>query len=100
MNEAEKFAVEAQLRETSRRLSEVSEFYGALELDGQARDEMREAMQGYSIATKRIMDLLANAITVGREPSARDDAEIQRNHRMRLGAMARLMGFAAQPPVH
>jgi len=100
MNEAEKFAVEAQLRETSRRLSEVSEFYGALELDGRARDDMREAMQDYSTATQRIMDLLANAITVGREPSARDDAEIQRNHRMRLAAMARLIGFAAQPAVH
>ena len=100
MNEAEKFAVEAQLRETSRRLNEVSEFYGALDLDGRAREEMWEAMQGYSTATQRIMDLLANAISVGREPSARDDAEIQRNHRLRLAAMARLMGFAVQPPIH
>jgi len=100
MNEAEKFAVEAQLRETSRRLSQVSEFYGALDLDGQVRDEMREAMEGYSVATQRIMDLLVNAITLGREPSVKDDAEIQRNHRMRLAAMARLVGIAPHPSTH
>lgn len=100
MNDVERIAVEAQLRETSRRLCEVSEYYGALALDGQVRDEMREAMRGYSVATTRIMDLLGNAVRMGREPSARDDAEIQRNHRMRLAAMARLMGFAAQARAH
>ena len=100
MNQAEKFAVEAQLRETGRRLNEVSEFYGALSLDAQARDEMREAMDGYSLATTRIMDLLANAIRIGRDTSARDDAEIQRNHRMRLAAMSTLMGIAAEAAIH
>ena len=100
MNDAEKSAVEAQLNETSRRLREVAKFYGAIPLDGQVRDEMREAMRGYSLATTRIMDLLADAIRLGREPSARDDAEIQRNHRMRLAAMARLTGIAARAPAH
>lgn len=100
MNDAEKSAVQAQLSETSRRLCEVSEFYGAIQLHGQDRDEMREAMHGYSLATIRIMDLLSDAVKMGREPSARDDAEIQRNHRMRLAAMARLTGFAAQALSH
>ena len=100
MNDAERIAVEAQLRETGRRLCEVSEFYGALRLEGQVRDEMQEAMRGYSTATTRIMDLMANAIRMGHEPSARDDAEIQRSHRMRLAAMARLMGIAARMPAH
>ena len=100
MNEAEKSAVQAQLTETSRRLSEVSRFYGAIPVEGQVRDEMREAMRGYSLATTRIMNLLADAIRMGREPSARDDAEIQRNHRMRLAAMARLTGIAARAPAH
>ena len=100
MNEAEKSAVEAQLHETSRRLNEVSEFYSALCLHGQAHDDMCEAMQGYRTATQRIMDLLAKAVTISREPSSLDDAEIQRNHRIRLAAMARLAGIAAQPLAH
>ncbi|MBS0452303.1 MAG: hypothetical protein JSS14_13425 [Proteobacteria bacterium] len=100
MNEAEKSAVEAQLRETRRRLSEVSEFYWALPLRGQVRDEMRDAMNRYSLATTRIMDLLGNAVRLGREPSDGDDAEIQRNHRMRLAAMANLMGIAPLSPAH
>src|SRR5689334_17008016 len=100
MNDAERIAVEAQLDETSRRLHEVSAFYGALPLDGQARAELQEAMHGYALATTRIMDLLAHAIRRGREPTSKDDAEIQRNHRMRFAAMARLAGIAAQATVH
>ncbi|MBS0340015.1 MAG: hypothetical protein JSS56_05780 [Proteobacteria bacterium] len=99
MNEAEKIAVEVQLRETRRRLSEVSAFYGALALNGPTREELREAMSGYFRATTRIIELLAHAIRVGREPSARDDAEIERNHRMRLAAMAALSGIAHRAAV-
>ena len=100
MNEAEKFAIEAQLRETRRRLSDVSKFYGALPLRGPASEELREAMSGYSRATTRIIDLMANALRTDREPSVGEDAEIQRNHRMRLAAMARLTGIAAQASAH
>ena len=96
MNEAERIAVEAQLHETSRRLDEVSAFYGALPLNGQARIDMQEAMRGYSLATTRIIHLMAHALRRERQPSSRDDAEIQRNHRMRFAAMATLTGIAAQ----